>query len=484
MKDSKALAPSSQLNKETLLKILDKSYDAIFATDSNGVTIYANEACEKYYGIRPSDVIGKDPWQFMEKSGCYPPVAPIILHNKDRQTLEQTTRTGAKMLVTTTPVYDQSGNIEFLVQNCRDIKQLEDTKRDLEQSKQLLTRIEQEVIVLRNKEMRNVTLVANSNQMIDLLELAERAAEVDINILILGETGTGKSALAKYVHKISPRKNGPFISINCAAIPDELIESELFGYASGAFTGAHQKGKVGLVELANEGTLFLDEIAELPLRLQGKILDVIQEQRYFPVGGCQVKQVDCRIIAATNRDIRKMVEGGKFREDLYYRLNVMELEIRPLRERPDDTIALIYYFLNQYNKKYKKEHNITPECRDLLLDYSWPGNIRELENMLERLVVIVPDAVIDVHHLPKVFSEVYAKKIQFSQADISSEANALDMAVSEMERKIITEAFQKYRSSRKVAQALNISQSRAHRLIEKYCHSAADYPHAKVERND
>ncbi|HWR05681.1 sigma-54 interaction domain-containing protein [Sporomusa sp.] len=459
---------NSQLSKETLLKILDYSYDAIFATDGKGVTIYANKACEKYYGIKPSDVIGKDSWQFMESVGCYPPTAPITLHSKDKHTLEQTTRTGAKMLVTNNPIYDNGGNIELLVQNCRDVQQLEDTKRDLEQTKELLARMQDEVVALRKKELRNATLVVNSPQMKELLQLVDKVATVDINVLILGETGTGKSALAKHIHKLSSRKDGPFISINCAAIPDELIESELFGYMAGAFTGALQKGKTGLVELADGGTLFLDEIAELPLRLQGKILNVIQERRFIPVGGRQVKETDCRIISATNRNIEEMIERGSFREDLYYRLNVIEMELRPLRERPDDTMALIYYFLNQFNKKYKKEHSISPECRDILLDYSWPGNIRELENMIERLVVVVEDSVINVCHLPRVFSEAFSKKIQLLEVD-EPKSSTLDTAVIQVERKMVVEAYRKYGSSRKVAHALNISQSRAHRLIEKYC---------------
>ncbi|HEY3424946.1 MAG TPA: sigma 54-interacting transcriptional regulator, partial [Negativicutes bacterium] len=457
-----------QLSKETLLKILDNSYDAIFATDSNGVTIYANKACEDYYGIKRSDVIGKDPWQFMEVAGCYPPVAPIMLNNKVRCTVVQASRTGAQMVVTTSPIYDRNGDLEFLVQNCRDVKQLEDTKCDFEKTKQMALLIKQHFIEFSKKdEIPNFTIIANSAQMKELLELAERVAGIDANILILGETGTGKSMMAKYIHKRSLRKDGPIISINCAAIPDELIESELFGYVPGAFTGAHQKGKVGLIELAAEGTLFLDEIAELPLRLQGKILDLIQERRFIPVGGCQVKTVDCRIIAATNRDLKKMAEQGTFREDLYYRLNIIEMEISPLRERPTDTQVLIYYFLNYYNKKYKKEHRITPECRDVLVGYSWPGNVRELEHMMERLVVIVPEPIIDVKHLPKMFSEYLnsSKRTQFS------EANELDLAICQLEQKLVMEAMKKYGSSRKIAKALNISQSRAHRLIEKYCNT-------------
>jgi PAS domain S-box-containing protein len=484
MKEAKnTVLNNCQLSKDILLKILDNSYDAIFATDKNGVTIYANKASEKYYGIKSCDVIGKDPWQFMEKAGCYPPVAPIALyHGKVRQTLEQSTRTGAKMVVTTTPIYDREGNIELLIQNCRDVRQLEDTKSDLEQTKEMLTRMQEEVVQLRKKELQNATLVSDSKSMKDLLEFVEKIAGTDINVLVLGETGTGKSILAKHIHKTSDREDGPFININCAAIPQDLIESELFGYSPGAFTGALNRGKTGLIELANEGTLFLDEIAELPLHLQGKILDVIQEHRFIPVGGSQVKQIDCRIIAATNRDIKEMVEKGTFREDLYYRLNVIELELSPLRERPDDILPLVYFFLNRFNTKYKKEHDISVACRNMLIDYPWPGNIRELENMIERLVVVVEDSIIDISHLPKVFSDRHAKKYGIVDsgrmektapeiiAEKSSEAaNSLDVALSQLERNVIIEAFNKYGSTRKVAHALNMSQSRAHRLIEKYC---------------
>lgn len=463
---------SKQLNRATLLKILENSYDGIFATDKNGITFYANKACETYYGVKPEDVIGQDPWILCQDKGCFPPAVPIALHNRERCTVEQCTPTGAHVLITTTVVYDKTGNIEFLVQNTRDIKQLEDTKTNLNQAQAILARIKGEVIELRRQELRDLKLIAKSTPMKGLLNMADRAARVDANILLLGETGTGKSALAKYIHKVSPRKDGPFISINCAALAGDIIESELFGYVGGAFTGALSKGKVGLLELAHQGTLFLDEIAELPLRLQGKLLDVIQDRRFIPVGGCESRVVDCRIVAATNRDILKMIKNREFREDLYYRLSVVELEVKPLRERPEDIYSLIYFFLNKFNKKYRMEHDISDECRNQLIRYCWPGNIRELEHLIERLVVIVPEPTIEVFHLPAVFlEEPKPEKTPASDDSSADEKNreTFDDVIASIAGKLVQEAYSKYGTTRKVAQALNITQTRAQRLVTKYC---------------
>ncbi len=460
-----------QLNKETLLKILDHSYDGIFATDKHGITIYANKACETHYGLKPEVIIGRDPWKLCLDEGCFPPAAPIALHDNARCTIEQLTPTGARVLITTTIVYDKKGNVELLVQNSRDVKQLEGTKKDLEQALEMLTRIKAGGAEPGYLELKDLQIIANSTSMKQLLKVASRAAKVDSTILILGETGTGKTALAKYIHKVSPRQKGPFMSINCATLAADIIEAELFGYVGGAFTGALSKGKVGLLEMANKGTLFLDEIGELPLRLQGKILDVIQERRFIPVGGHEPRMLDCRIIAATNRDLHQMIAKGEFREDLYYRLSVVELETQPLRKRPEDIHSLIQFFLNKFNKKYKMEHDIADECKSRLSQYHWPGNIRELEHMIERLVIIVPDPIIQAHHLPKTLSDILTAEAVLPNADFFSneENQGFDDIISGIERKLVQTAYIKHNTTRKLAQALQITQTRAQRLIEKYC---------------
>lgn len=454
-----------ELDRATLKKILDNIHDEILVNDSEGYVIYVNDAIERHCGLKPEEIIGGGPWRMAEKGYCFPAITPIILRDKKPVTLEQKTNLGIKLVATGIPVFDDKGKLELIVQTYRDITQLEETKKDLEETKELMFKYKQEVVELRKKKnMLLEDMIAHSEKTRDLLELAHKAAGVDSNILILGESGTGKSLIAQHIHKMSSRKKGPFITINCAAIPEELLESELFGYVPGAFTGANRQGKVGLIELSNEGTLFLDEVAELPLRLQAKLLDVIQERRFIPVGGTKVKEVDCRIITATNRNISNMIKERSFREDLYYRLNVIELEMIPLRERPEDIVPLIYLFLNRFNKKYNQKQEFSGEVMEMLMQYSWPGNVRELEHVIERLVVIGQDEIIEPKHLPKVFHQKSVDELNIMLPNLVP----LDFAVEQVEKKLIIKAYKQLGSSYKVARALNISQSKALRLINKY----------------
>jgi PAS domain S-box-containing protein len=452
------------LDSTTLLKILEHSYDEIFVTDKNGITIYVNKACKRNYGVEPGEVIGQKAGQMATEGYCFPPITPIILQEKQRVTLEQETITGRKIVTTAEPVFDENGDLELVIMNVRDTHQLDEIKHNLANTLKLVEKYKQEVEQLRRKELRNHDLVARDKAMLELLELVQRIAPVESNVLILGESGTGKGVIAKHIHKLSSRKNGPFITINCAAIPDQLLESELFGYAPGTFTGADKKGKMGLIELAAGGSLFLDEIAEIPLSLQAKILHVIQEFKFSLVGGRESKKVDCRIIAATNSDLNEAVKVGKFRADLYYRLNVIELEMPPLRKRPGDILPLIYFFVNKYEKKYKTTHQFDQDCLDVLLQYQWPGNIRELEHLVERLVVTTPDGIIKLTDLPKSFR----KDLQGVNTELSIGNISLSGALEAVERDLVIDAYKQYKTTYKVAEVLQISQSKAWRLISKY----------------
>lgn len=455
-----------ELDYDTLKMILDNSHDEIYVTNAEGIVIYVNNACEKHYGVQASEIIGKKSAELSEMNFWTPRVSPIVFKRKRSFTLEQTTCTGKTLLTTATPVFDSNGKIQFIVENSRDITESEGIKHELEKSKQLLKRYKQEVEVLRKKEMSVPELTSTNTKMKFIYELAQRIAKVDSIVLLLGESGTGKSLLAKHIHKTSPRKNGPFISVNCATIPPELMESELFGYSKGAFTGADEKGKIGLIELASEGTLFLDEIGELPLKMQAKLLQVLQEQQYFKVGGREIKRVKCRIIAATNQNLQKMIEQSLFREDLYYRLNIFEIELPPLRERKEEIIPLVQYFLDKFNKKYKSSHLISKKCLDLLLQYHWPGNVRELENIIERLVVVTEDNVINDWVLPKTLQN---KLSSAPPPLLPDQPKALDQAVNDLEKQIIQKTYNELGSSYAVAKMLKISQSKANRLIRKYC---------------
>ena len=453
-----------KLTFDTLIKILDNSYDEIFVIDKDQNILYVNPVCETNYGLKQNEIIGKKAYELIQQGYCFPAVAPEVLKKKKQVTIEQETSVGKKLICTATPVFNSDGEIELIVENSRDVTQLEIIKQDLEDAQELVKRYKEEVQELRKSQIKSRGLIAHSKEMNQILELAHHVAKSDSTILVYGDSGTGKGVLAKYVHKVSLRNEGPFITINCAAIPETLLESELFGYERGAFTGAEKQGKLGLIELANEGTLFLDEIAEVPSHLQSKLLEVIEDRRFIRVGGREVINVDVRIIAATNKNLKELVTKGRFREDLYYRLSVVEIEIPPLRERREDLMPLIYLFLNKYNKRYESHHVISKEAIDILLDYSWPGNVRELRHLLERLVVTVTEATITPDHLPSNLHQTALKE----GIDLFNRPIPLDDAVERVTRELITKAYNELGSSYKVAEKLKISQSKANRLIRRF----------------
>lgn len=308
-------------------------------------------------------------------------------------------------------------------------------------------------------------VIAYSVEMGKVLHLATRVAQVTTTVLILGESGVGKEVIARFIHNASLRKTGPFVTINCGAIPPNLLESELFGYEAGAFTGAKREGKPGMIEVASSGTLFLDEISDLPLDLQVKLLQVIQERRLTRVGGIQPIEVDIRIIAATNRDLAKMVEKGEFRADLFYRLNVVPIIIPPLRSRRDDVIPLIYHFLAKHNTTHGYNKTISRETREVLTQYSWPGNVRELENLMERLVVTVEGEEIAVEDLPQYVKE---RDVTCDFKVIVEGVIPLREAVEEVEKQLIRHARKEYETTYEIAEALGVNQSTVVRKLRKY----------------
>lgn len=450
----------SGLDLQQFKEILEHSYDEIFVINSEGKVVYVNEACVRNYGLKPNEIIGKTVYQLIQGGYYYPLIAPVVLQEKKRVTFEQETIEGKKLIVTATPILNQADQIELVVMNCRDITELENLKCNLQETKEQVERYKQEVEGLIKKVHNSDHFIVRSKNMRDCVEIARKVSFADSTIMILGETGTGKSALAKFIHEISHRKEGPFQTINCAAIPDHLLESELFGYQAGAFTGANLHGKAGLIELAEGGTLFLDEIAEIPLKLQAKILEVIQESRFMPVGGTKHKKVNIRIIAATNRDLERMVKDRTFRKDLYYRLNVIELQIPPLRERIEDIVPLSQYFLNKFDKRYNTSHSFAQDTLDVFICHPWLGNIREIEHMIERLVLTVQETKILPRHLPNSFQQTDMLREQDSPYNIAP----LDL----IERELIIKAYEQLGSSYKVAKVLNISQSKASRKIRQY----------------
>lgn len=400
---SEELRKVKQLNAE-IEAILESSYDELFVVAADGTALRVNnQAAERFYGMKASELIGRNVRDLEREGIFYPSTTDVVLKTRARYDTIQHTITGKVLMVTANPVLDENGNVVRVVSNSRDITELNELRQKLDQSERLNRHYQWEIKKLKSKENFLEGIVASSRDMQKNIDLAEKVAGVDSTVLILGESGVGKDVMARLIHRLSPRRDAPFVEINCGAIPETLLESELFGYEPGSFTGARKEGKIGQIEMARGGTLFLDEIGELSLQLQVKLLKVIQDRKLTRVGGSQPIPVDVRILAATNRDIKKMVEEGKFREDLYYRLNVIPIEIGPLRKRREDIAPLVYFFLERLNRRYGMEKRFDAGAMDLLLSYSWPGNVRQLENLIERLMVTSDGPEITVEDMPQEF---------------------------------------------------------------------------------
>ncbi|GAA3661519.1 sigma-54 interaction domain-containing protein [Asaccharospora irregularis] len=453
-------------------KISEASHDEICVSDNKGTIIYCNKSFEQNYGIKRKDIIGKNVSFLMDSGYATKSPIPEVIKTKCKVSLEQDTLAGKKLIITATPTFDSSGNLEYVVENCRDITELNNIKNTLEDTKKQVKRYKSEVETLYRTTLKiEDTVIMNGSAMKPIIDIVKNVSKTNVSILILGESGTGKSSLARHIHYNSKRSNGPFITINCNTISPHLLESELFGYTSGAFTGANSKGKVGLIELADGGTLFLDEIGDIPKDLQAKFLQLIQDKTFIPVGSLKEKKVDIRIISATNVNLLDKVNSRAFREDLYYRLNVIELNLPPLRDRKENLVELIKYYFKRYCINFNEHKTLSKEAIDVISKYKFPGNIRELQNIIQNIILTCNNNYIDVDSLPKFLLK--SSKNNFSNSDSTSCNNqdskkSFDCMIEECEKNIIINSYNKLKSSYKVAKDLNISQSKANRLIRKY----------------
>lgn len=440
-------------NFEEFTDILDNMYDEILIYDNKYNIVYTNKACQRHYDCQPEDMIGKSFFDYInkDKNSWDCSILPIIYQEKKPYAIKQKTTSNSELFTIAVPIFDEKNNLKYVVMNVRDnVKEVPLFNPDYTYQDSILKKV--------------VKPMTDNLEMQEVLKMAERISKINATCIITGESGTGKTMLAKYIHSIGTRQDGPFVSLNCASIPPNLIESELFGYERGAFTGANINGKKGLFEVANKGTLLLDEISELPLSAQAKLLHVLQEQKFLPIGGNKEIKVDVRIIAATNKNLKLLINNKLFREDLYYRLNVIELYLPPLRDRKEDIQNLISIFLNKFNQKYNFSKKISKEAIEILKNAKWKGNIRELQHVIERCVVTNDDNIIDIRHLPENISGILTSEA----APITNISSSFDEKISKYEEKIIKDAFEKCGSSRKVAEFLKISQTKANNLIRKY----------------
>lgn len=448
-----------------LSAVLESTYDGIFITDGEGYYITANRGFERITGVRREDMVGKHVTYMVEKGWIPFSVSMETLRRKAQVTKLVTYPTGVEALVTGIPVLGENGRVVAAVCNIRDLTELNKLREEVVLTRKLAESYKKRLVELQGlPDFGKKGIIAKDPGMQRVLCLADKVAESDATVLITGESGVGKGVVAKYIHQHSPRSaTGTFVKVDCGAIPAALLESELFGYERGAFTDAKREGKPGLFEVADKGTLFLDEIGELPLALQAKLLNVLQDKEIKRVGGIRVVPVDVRIIAASNRDLEDMVRKKEFREDLYYRLSVVPINIPPLRERRDDLLPLIAHFLNRYNAKYGTNKNISPSALDCLIDYHWPGNVRELENTIERLVLVSNGDTIQHGDLPEKI-----KRASAPCEHVGEEIKPLKAAIEDLEKRLIRRALDVCPTVGEAARALGVDMSTLTRKRQKY----------------
>lgn len=449
---------SHQKLLQTFQAVFQASNDGIWVCDGTGTILSINKASERLNGIEAKDFIGNTMSGVVDGGFVDQSVTLMVLETKSRASIIQNViSTGKQLLVTGTPAFDERGEVALVVVNERDLTELNALRRDLEQAQREQTKVKEELAGLTMLELNSQGLAMESPGMRRVVSKAMKLAHFNASkILILGESGTGKSMMAKFIHQNSERRDRPFISVNCAALPESLFEAELFGYERGAFTGALKDGKAGLLEVAQDGTFFLDEIGETPLHLQAKLLKCLDDNEFTPVGGTRPKKIRCSIIAATNRNLEEQVKVKAFREDLYYRLNALALNIPPLRSRPEDVLELSEKFLSMYNKQYRTQKRVSPRGMELLLGHSYPGNARELRNLIKQAVVMSDEAIIDE-----------ALSIAMS-GDVQNDDLNLTVALEKVERELLVRARKIFGNTREIARHLGISQPSVVRKMAKH----------------
>lgn len=438
----------------------------IWITDSKGKVIMVNEESLKTGGLKREDVIGKTTEELLEMGYILDDssVLKAILSGKE-ESIVQRTGEGSMLVATSVPVFHE-GELDIIICTEMDITDVIKLKALLDKQKSVAQKYKSEIMRIKNQLNTDSDEIVSYNlEMIRIKEMAIKIGAMDATVVITGESGTGKEVVANLIQKNSKRADKAFIKVNCAAIPETLFESEFFGYEKGTFTGANVNGKMGIFEMANGGTLFLDEIGELPLAMQSKVLRVIQEKEVRRIGGEENKPVDVRIIAATNRNLKKEMEKGNFRSDLYYRLFVVPINIPPLRQRKEDIAPLTNYFLNKFNAMYEVKKEISSEAIKAMEKYNWYGNVRALRNIIERLVVSVAGNTISAFQV-----EMCLKEDNFNNAEpVKNGENAtLDELIENYEKQIIIQAVEECGTLTAAAQKLNVNKSTISRKLKKY----------------
>lgn len=441
---------------ENILAALD---DGVYVTDKDGITLHVNKMYEQLTGLNSEELLGKDV-RVLQGLGVFDEIVnPMVVKRQKPVTSVQVLKNGKRVVLRGYPVFDDDDNLNLVITLVRDVTLIGQMRQQIIQQKKLISIYHDQIEHLSSSTPADKNSY-EAPQIRELTELVKRVASTDATIILLGETGVGKDRFARMAHEHSPRKDEMYLKVDCGSISENLIESELFGYAPGAFTGANSKGKIGHFEIAHKGTIFLDEIGELPLTMQAKLLRVLQDQEVVRVGSSVPKKVDVRIIAATNRNLEEEVEKGNFRIDLFYRLRVAVVDIPPLREVPGMIPGLVNHFLERYGAKYKKDIICPDGTMNIFLTYRWPGNIRELENTIQSLVVTSQSHEILPIDLPPCMCAAISNMTKtFTETVRTESGRTLKEIMSGLEKKIIQQTLDKYGSVNKAAEVLGVNRT-------------------------
>ncbi|MGS0763349.1 sigma-54 interaction domain-containing protein [Syntrophomonas curvata] len=467
--DSTSSSPSIRvdLSYDEMAAVIQQSYDGILVTDYNADVVMVNDSYFRITGLNKDQVVGKNFREFFALTPYQKAACLDVLERKVPVTYTHSNLIpGKTVMVTASPIFDSENEIRLVITNCRDMTEMVQLREQLEKAQEMEELYYKHLDGL--KQLKTCP-IAVSSKMKELLMAALKVSLVDITVLITGESGVGKEVLARYIHENSPRQAEPFVPVNCGAIPEQLLESEFFGYVGGAFTGATKTGKKGLFETANGGTLFLDEIGDLPFNLQVKLLRALDSGEITRVGANSPTPVDIRLLAATNQDLNQMVQEHRFREDLYYRLNVVNLDIPPLRERPEDIRPLCMHFLRECNQRYGEAKRISLDVLRAMENYSWPGNIRQLKHAMERMVVLSHGDYLETSALPcSELNPNLQSQIDANKAVTVNHFISIPQAIEEVEKQILCHAMKQCSSSRQIAKNTGIDQTTVLRKIKKY----------------
>lgn len=455
-------------NYDILQEIIDNMRTGIWITDGEGKVLIVNNESVKTGGLTRDEVIGRTMDELLKVGYITESATLKVMASRKEECIVEELGTGGHCMTTSIPMFCQ-GEIDIIVSVERNISEVEKLKSLLNEQVEMKKELQKELLKFQSrKDELCGRMVTRNINMLHIREMAEDIGKIDAAVMITGESGTGKEVIADIIHKSSRRREAPFVKVNCAAIPETLMESEFFGYEQGAFTGASGNGKIGLFELADGGTLFLDEVGELSIPIQSKLLRVLQDKEVRRVGGEKSISVDIRIIAATNRDLKAEVAKGTFRKDLYYRLFVVPIALPPLRERKEDIELLTKHFLDIFNKQYNMKKTIGPEAMEIMERYQWPGNVRELRNVVERLVVSGAGNDISRIQVEFCLKGSMSSAFEIGGYMAAEEELYLDDMVGRYEKQIIQDVLKECGTVTAAARVLHVDKSTISRKMKKY----------------